>query len=98
MKLTFEVTKPIATETISVELQLPYYCKRKQSSDIFYCILSEDKILEVYNFTSTNGLITLNGSVKNVIESIDLFEISKEEFDQAYTLVMNLFNNSLTNG
>jgi len=98
MKLTFEVTKPIATETISVELQLPYYCKRKKSNDIFYCILSEDKIVEVYKFTSTNGLITLNGSVQSILESIDLFEISKEEFDQAYASVINLFNTSLNNG
>ena len=84
--ITHVISRPMAVDTITIEL--PYYCAYKQRDWQCFCIIDENKVLEIID-NKAGGLIAVNDRVGELLNNFDVVPIDSERFIQLYAKVMD---------
>jgi len=90
--ITHVISRPMAVDTITIEL--PYYCAYKQRDWQCFCIIDENKVLEIID-NKAGGLIAVNDRVGELLNNFDVVPIDSERFIQLYAKVMDSFTQAL---
>lgn len=91
-QINFTITRPMAVDTITIEL--PYYCAYKSRDWQCFCIIDDNKVLEVID-NKTGGLIAVNDRVGELLNNFDIEPIDRERFIQLYAKVTDSFTQAL---
>jgi hypothetical protein len=90
--ITHVISRPMAVDTITIEL--PYYCAYKQRDWQCFCIIDENKVIEIID-NKAGGLIAVNDRVGELLNNFDVVPIDSERFIQLYAKVMDSFTQAL---
>lgn len=90
--ITQVITRPMAVDTITIEL--PYYCKPKGRDWLFYCIVDETTVLNVMT-SPKGGFISTSDDVSKILNDFDIEPTTREAFIQVYAQVTDSFTKIL---
>ena len=82
----------MAVDTITIEL--PYYCAYKQRDWQCFCIIDENKVIEIID-NKAGGLIAVNDRVGELLNNFDVVPIDSERFIQLYAKVIDSLTQAL---
>lgn len=90
--ITHVISRPMAVDTITIEL--PYYCAYKQRDWQCFCIIDENKVIEIID-NKAGGLIAVNDRVGELLNNFDVVPIDSERFIQLYAKVIDSLTQAL---
>jgi hypothetical protein len=90
--ITHVISRPMAVDTITIEL--PYYCAYKQRDWQCFCIIDENKVIEIID-NKAGGLIAINDRVGELLNNFDVVPIDSERFIQLYAKVIDSLTQAL---
>jgi hypothetical protein len=90
--ITHVISRPMAVDTITIEL--PYYCAYKQRDWQCFCIIDENKVLEIID-NKAGGLIAVNDRVGELLNNFEIVPIERERFIELYAKVNDSFTQAL---
>jgi hypothetical protein len=91
-QINFTITRPMAVDTITIEL--PYYCAYKNREWQSFCIIDEDKVIQIID-DPKGGLISINDRVGELLNNFDVEPISRDRFIQMFAKVTDSLTQAL---
>jgi hypothetical protein len=90
--ITHVISRPMAVDTITIEL--PYYCAHKNRDWQCFCIIDDNKVLEVID-NKAGGLIAVNDRVGELLNNFDIVPIERERFIELYAKITDSLTQAL---
>jgi hypothetical protein len=73
---------------------LPYYCAYKNREWQAFCIIDEDKVIQIID-DAKGGLISINDRVGELLNNFDVEPISRDRFIQMFAKVTDSLTQAL---